>query len=95
MLIPKPIKILPKENYVLHLIYEDGTSGDLDLSHLAGKGIFQYWNDYENFMKVYIDRDSNAIAWSEEIDICPDNAYFKINNLNPEKFLSTKDAFSK
>ena len=92
---PKLLKVIPKENFILYLVYEDGVKGDLDLSHLAGKGVFQYWNNYNNFMKVYIDKDSNAIAWSEELDICPDNAYIKIKNINPEEFLASKNAFSK
>ena len=91
----KPIKVVPKENYIIFLEYEDGSSGDLNLSHLAGKGLFKYWDDYNNFKKVYIDKDSNAIAWSDEIDICPDNAYFKIRNVNPEEYLASKNAIGK
>jgi hypothetical protein len=37
--------------------------------------------NYKNFQKVYIDKESHAVAWSEDIDICPDNAYIKLANI--------------
>ena len=45
--------------------YADGEEGEVDLSHLAGKGVFSVWDDYEVFEKVYIGR-YGEIAWSEE-----------------------------
>jgi hypothetical protein len=79
-----PIEVKPLENFKIYLKYEDGTQGHLDLSHLKGKGIFKIWQDYDNFRKVYIDPESHAIAWSEDVDICPDNAYFKIRGIKLE-----------
>ncbi len=70
------------ENYQLSLVYEDGTKGVANLSHLVNKGVFTFWHDYKNFCKVYIDQDSNALAWNDEIDICPDSLYLKIKNLS-------------
>jgi hypothetical protein len=90
----KPLKVVPKDNYKIYLEYDDGVSGEVDLSHLAGKGVFQYWNDYNNFKKVYINTESHAIAWSEEIDICPDNLYLKLKKAKPDTILK-KHAFSK
>ncbi len=43
--------------------------GDIDLSNLAGKGVFTLWNDYSAFQKVYIGK-SGEIAWSDKIDLC-------------------------
>lgn len=54
--------IHPLNHYRLHLLFEDGTDGTLDLSHLAGEGVFAFWNDYDNFKKVYMDEESGAIA---------------------------------
>ncbi len=78
-------EIHPLQNYRLHLLFADGTEGTLDLSHLAGKGVFAFWNDYDNFKKVYIDEASGAIAWNEEIDIDPLAAYLEIRGMTFEQ----------
>lgn len=81
----KPVEVQAKDRYRIWVKYEDGSQGEVDLSHLAGKGVFNSWNHDVNFENVYIDKDSNAIAWSEELEICPDSIYYKINELDPEK----------
>ena len=73
----KIISAKPLKDYILWLEYADGTTGEVDLSHLAGKGVFKLWNNYENFEKVYIGK-SGQVAWSDEIDLCPDSLYMKI-----------------
>ncbi|MES2764525.1 MAG: DUF2442 domain-containing protein [Bacteroidota bacterium] len=79
-MIPRPIHVHVEEKYKIHLRYLDGTTGELDLSHLAGKGIFKQWDENNLFSHVYIDSETHAIAWNEEIEICPDALYFKILN---------------
>jgi hypothetical protein len=56
----------------------------VDLSHLVGKGVFALWNNYHAFQQVYIG-SSGQIAWSDEIDLCPDAVYLKITGKNPEE----------
>lgn len=70
-------------NYRLELEYDDGRQGTVDLSHLAGKGVFSLWNDYEAFRKVKIG-SSGELVWNDQIDLCPDSLYLKITNQNPE-----------
>jgi hypothetical protein len=69
------VKALPK--YRLCLRYSDGAEGEVDFAHLAGKGVFRLWDDYQNFKKVYIS-DAGAIAWSDTVEICPDAAYMRL-----------------
>ena len=80
---PRPIQVKPLENYRLWVEFSDGVEGIVDLSHLAGQGVFAIWNDYREFQKVHIG-SSGEIAWSEEIDICPDAIYLKITGKKPE-----------
>jgi len=80
----KPVEVKALPNYKLWLKYTDGVEGEVDLSHLVGKGVFALWNDYTAFEKVYIG-PSGEIAWSEEIDICPDSVYMKITGKTPEQ----------
>ena len=81
----KPIAVKTLKKYLIWVKYDDGTNGELDLSHLAGKGIFKKWDVGGLFFKVYIDPESGAIAWDSELDICADNLYYKLKNIDPEK----------
>ncbi len=80
----KPVQVKALPNYKLWVKYSDGVEGEIDLSHLAGKGVFSLWNDYTAFEKVYIG-NSGQIAWSDEIDICPDTVYMTITGKTPEQ----------
>lgn len=83
----KPIKVKAFKKYTIWVKYEDGTEGEIDLSHLAGKGVFKIWETNSNFEKVYIDKESGAIAWNDQLDICADNVYYKLKKLDPEDAL--------
>ena len=79
----KPVEVRPLENYRLWLKYSDGVEGIVDLSHLAGKGVFQLWNDYGEFQKVHIG-PSGEVAWSDQVDLCPDALYLRLTGKKPE-----------
>jgi hypothetical protein len=80
----RPIQVKALPNYKLWVKYADGVEGKVDLSHLIGKGVFSLWNDYSAFEQVYIS-SSGAIAWTDQIDICPDAVYMKITGRTPEE----------
>ena len=42
--------------------YADGVSGELDFSHLKGKGVFRRWDDRAFFEGVHIN-DLGDISW--------------------------------
>ena len=62
--------------FSLGLVFDDGARGTVDLSNLAGRGVFSLWDDYENFRKVRIG-ESGELLWGEQIDLCPDSLYLK------------------
>lgn len=80
----KPIKVKALQKYRLWIEYTDGVKGEVDLSHLAGKGVFSLWNDYTAFENVYIG-ESGEIAWNEEVDLCSDALYLKVTGKTPEE----------
>jgi len=80
----KAVEVKALSDYKIWVKYSDGVEGQVDLSHLAGKGIFELWNDYSTFEKVYIG-SSGQIAWSDKIDICPDPIYMEITGKSPEE----------
>lgn len=78
---PKLINIKASKKYELFLTYSDGTEGYLNLSDVANKGVFKYWEEDDNFFKVYINPVGNGIAWSDDLDICPDAAYLTLKGI--------------
>ncbi|MFQ6116885.1 MAG: DUF2442 domain-containing protein [Candidatus Bipolaricaulia bacterium] len=82
MVRPKEVKAL--EGYCLWLRYSDGVEGKVDLSHLAGRGVFKAWQDRAFFEAVRID-EAGAIVWGEEIDLCPDALYLRLTGKPPEE----------
>ena len=77
-----------KERYRIWLKFTDGTEGEVDLSHLAGKGVFSEWTDQNTFSKVEIG-SSGELIWPGGADLCPDSLFMKITGLNPEQVFPT------
>ncbi len=82
----KSIKFL--KGYKIDLHFDDGTQGVVDLSHLKGKGVFKAWNSDIKFEDAYI--DNGVLAWSNDLDICPDSLYYKVKDINPEAYFFSK-----
>ena len=80
---PKPLEVKPLKNFRLWLRYDDGTEGEVDLSELAGRGVFKAWNHQEFFKEVKIG-SQGEISWSEEVDLCPDALYMRLTKKSPE-----------
>lgn len=75
---PLGVKALP--DHRIWIRYRDGTEGIVDLSYLAGRGVFALWNDPREFAKVHIG-SGQAIAWSDEVELCPDATYLRLTPL--------------
>ena len=74
----RPTEVEPREGYRIWLRYSDGTAGGIDLSHLAGRGVFRDWNDRACFETVHI-APAGGIAWGEDGELCPDALYMGAN----------------
>lgn len=72
----QPTKVEARDGYRIWLEYADGAAGEIDLSHLVGSGVFQA-EDEALFRQVRI-TDYRAIAWSDEIELCPDALYMDL-----------------
>ena len=82
-MIPKPVEVKPLTNFRIWLRYEDGTEGTIDLSDVAGHGVFSAWNDPTFFGSVRLG-SHGAIEWGADIDICPDAMYLRLTGKSPE-----------
>ncbi|MFQ5754136.1 MAG: DUF2442 domain-containing protein [bacterium] len=80
----KPIEVKALPDYRIWVKYSDGVEGEVNLSHLVGKGVFKLWSDYSVFQKVYLG-SHGEIAWSDTIDLCPDAIYMEIAGKTPEQ----------
>lgn len=75
------VKVLP--GYRLELLFDDGARGVVDLSELAGKGVFAIWSDPGILEQVHIG-SFGELAWGAQIDLCPDSLYLKVTGKKPE-----------
>ena len=73
----RPTAVEAREGYRIWLHYSDGVTGEVDLSDLAGRGVFAAWLDRKFFESVRL-IEGGAVAWGEEIDLCPDALYMEI-----------------
>src|SRR6266566_10031199 len=79
----KPTRVQALPDYRIYLEFSDGTKGEVDLSDLAGNGVFQVWNDYHFFEGVHLG-DHRAIKWDDEIELSADSLYLKLTGKSPE-----------
>ena len=73
----RPNRVQALSGFRIRVAYPDGTEGVIDLSADVGRGVFAPLADEAFFQTVHIGR-FGQIAWSEDIEICPDAAYQEI-----------------
>ena len=78
------VAVKPVGEFALHLRFDDGTTGTVDLSDLAGRGVFRVWNDRKVFESVLIGT-SGELTWSDSIDLCPDSLYLRLTGKKPRE----------
>lgn len=69
------VSVQPLAGYRIWLCFEDGLEGEIDLSDLAGRGVFAQWERPGEFERVYVDSDAGTVAWPGEVDLCPVTLY--------------------
>jgi len=81
--VPRIKKAEPLDGYKIRLEFADGVVGVVDLSHLAGRGVFSLWNERKNFMNVSVE-NGRWLSWGGEIEIDADSLYLKVTGKNVE-----------
>ena len=73
----KIVEVCPREGFKLYLRQDDGVAGEVDLSALAGQGVFAAWWEPGRFAQVRLS-EAGAVEWPGEIDLCPDALYLEL-----------------
>lgn len=81
---PRLIEVKALPQYRLWLKYDDGVHGEVDVSDLVGRGVFQAWNDLAVFRAVRLG-SHGAIEWSPDLDLCPDAMYLRLTGKTVEE----------
>ena len=70
------VEVRPLGGYRVHLRFEDGVEGDLDLGKVLDfKGIFAPLRDEKEFAKVRLHAELGTIVWPNGADLDPDVLY--------------------
>ncbi|MGH9459969.1 MAG: DUF2442 domain-containing protein [Vicinamibacteria bacterium] len=70
------VEVRPLGGYRVHLRFEDGVEGDLDLGKMIEfKGIFAPLRDEKEFAKVRLHAELGTIVWPNGADLDPDVLY--------------------
>jgi hypothetical protein len=73
------VKVQPIDNYRLHLQFEDGVEGIVDIAGLIRfTGVFAPLKDPAYFARVRVNPDFGTICWPNDADLDPDVLYSRI-----------------
>jgi hypothetical protein len=89
----KIIELSPRPRFRLFLRFDDGASGEVDLSDLAGKGVFAALTEPAVFDQVQV-TEAGAAEWPGEIDLCPDSLYIRLTGKSPAEVLPALERIS-
>ena len=67
--------VVPQENYILYLTFENGEQKYLDMKPYLNRGVFKELADIDVFNTARVSFDT--VAWTNEIDLAPEVLYEK------------------
>ena len=74
----------PVPGYRLRLQFSDGVAGEVDLSDLAGHGVFAAWTEGGRFDEVRV-TEHGDLAWGEALDLCADALYLRLTGKSADQ----------
>jgi hypothetical protein len=69
------IHVEPLAGHRLRLRFDDGATGEVDLSHRRWRGIFAPLEDQAFFERVEVDEELGTIVWPNGADIAPETLH--------------------
>lgn len=74
-MVPAVIKVLPIDDYVLSIFFDNGEYGRLDMTEYLDFGVFNRLKDPEAFRRVRVSFDT--VEWDVGVDLDPEFVYAK------------------
>ena len=72
---PSVKKVVPVDDYVLSIVFDNGERGKLDMKNYLDFGVFRRLKDPDFFRRVRVSFDT--IEWDSGIDLDPEFVYAK------------------
>ncbi len=76
-MIPKIIEAEYEHDYIIHLRFDDGIEGDVDMSQELYGELFEPLKNLELFKKFTIHPEFHTLCWPNGADIAPEFLYEK------------------
>lgn len=74
-----PVAARPLPGFKVWVRFDDGVEGVVDLSEVAGKGVFARWtDDPAEFDEMKVDPESGTLLWPGDLDVAPDRLYAEV-----------------
>jgi len=80
----KLTNVAARAGYKLHLEYDDGTIGEVEVSDLIGKGVFAALADVAAFEAVTIG-EHGEVRWTDDLELCADALYLQMTGKSAEE----------
>jgi hypothetical protein len=79
---PRVVEVAPLSKYRLHVEFEDGVAGTIDLSGELDGEVFEPLRDEAVFRQVKVD-EFGAVCWPNGLDLAPDAMHDELTDAAP------------
>lgn len=77
-MIPRIVTAVHSHDYVIRLVFQDGTEGEVDLSQELFGEVFEPLRDPSRFREFRVDADLHTIVWPGGADFAPEFLYDRV-----------------
>ena len=84
---PRLLEVTVRPGFTVWVRYDDGSKGEVDLSDLAGRGVFAVWDSPGSFESAFVG-PQGQLSWRRDVELCPDAIYMRLTGKTPEQVFS-------
>ena len=81
--LPELMEVEARHGLRIWVRFDNEVSGEVDLSHLAGLGVFKAWDERRFFEQVFVG-EGGEVSWPNEIDVDPYKLYMDLTGKTVE-----------
>lgn len=72
---PDVLTVIPREPYVVRVVFVDGEVRDVDIEPLLDGEVFAPLRDPVEFARAFVEPETRTLAWPNGADLDPDVIY--------------------